>query len=89
MSKVHFPRSTSNYNSALASDNVTAILAIPAACGTRTTARAVIDLSTDPEVVDCQKCRATLPEPTIGERMRTAHAAGDLEEVVRLALLLD
>lgn len=88
MSKTHYPRSISSYNSALASDNMTAILTIKAACGQRTTDRATVNLSTTPADVDCAKCRATLPEPTIEEQMRTAHAAGDLEEVIRLSKTL-
>lgn len=87
MSKTHYPRSISSYNSALASGPM-AILAIRAACGTRTTDRATVNLSTTPADVDCAKCRATLPEPTIEEQMRTAHAAGDLEEVIRLSKTL-
>lgn len=88
MSKTHYPKSISTYNSALASSNMTAVLSIPAACGTRTTARAVVSLSTTPADVDCVKCRATLPEPTIEEQMRTAYAAGDLAAVVRLSKAL-
>lgn len=85
MNKTHYPRSINSYNSALASDNMSAILAIRAACGTRTTNRAVVNLSTTPADVDCAKCRATLPEPTIQEQMQAAHAAGNLDEVIRLA----
>ena len=88
MSKTHYPRSITSYNSALASGHMSAVLAIRAACGTRTTARAVVNLSTTPADVDCVKCRATLPEPTIEEQMRTAYAAGDLDEVVRLSKLV-
>lgn len=88
MSRTHYPKNITNYNSALASDNMTAILTIPAACGTRTTDRAMVTLSTTPADVDCVKCRAALPEPTIEEQMRTAYAAGDLDEVVRLSKTL-
>lgn len=90
--KIHFPRSISNYNRALASDNMTAILTVRAACGTRSTDRAMVSISTNPADVDCAKCRQHLPAqqegPTVKEQMQAAYAAGDLEEVVRLSKLI-
>lgn len=88
MTKVHFPRNLSTYTKVQANGNLMMLLAQPTVCGQRPNRRPNVEITTTPADVDCAKCRAALPEPTIEEQMRAAHAAGDLEEVVRLSKAL-